>query len=117
MKYLPALLLLAGCTAFEPNTTAPIRPTPEYRALWDSAQACTGLHGDFSQLRFFVVPAADMGDLAGHTEGRDIYLREGWEQNTLVVKHEMIHALGIHHHHPYHPFVNPCHATWESAND
>jgi hypothetical protein len=115
MRRIPILasLLLAACQ-FEPTGAQQIDPRPEWRAVWDSAQACTQRRGDYRRLRFFVVPVEGM-QLAGHTDGTDIYLREDF-QTPFVVKHEMIHALGVHHH-PFTPFVNPCHATWESAND
>lgn len=116
MRLFPALLLLAGCSTFGPPDATQIDPPASWRTVWDSAQACSGLHGRFDDLRFYVVPKGEMPGVAGHTEGHDIYLREDWQESDFVVKHEMIHALGVHHH-PYHPFVDPCHATWESMND
>lgn len=112
---LPALLLLSACM-FEPPAGAQlIEPPAEWRAVWETAQACSGLEGDFSELHFYVVPVADMPTKAGETRGHDIYIREDW-QIPFVVKHEMIHALGIHDH-PRIPFATPCHATWETMND
>lgn len=116
--------LLTGC-AFEPEGAVPLTPPPEYRAIWDSAQACTGLHGDFDRLRFFTVEGevfkgAD-GPATGTTVGRTIYLASHYADpsdsaGAMVIKHEMIHALGVHGH-PDHPFVSPCRATWGSYAD
>lgn len=106
-----ALAILTGC-AFEPTQDTPLTPRPWFRAQWDTAQTCTGLRGRYEDLRFWSVP--DLGGKAAKTFGKDIYIAEGYEKYPLVVKHEMIHALGIHDH-PYHPFVDPCKATWESA--
>lgn len=109
-------LWLFGC-AFEPPGAEPFAPPAEYRALWDSAQACSGRRGDFAHLRFFVVPGYSFdcpgGRCAGHTEGRTIWLAEDWHEHAMVVKHELIHALGVGDH-PYRPFTDPCHATWAS---
>ena len=110
---LAALALLAGCS-FEPDNPTPLEERPWFRAQWDTAQACTGHHARYEDLRFYSVPEIDGGKKAGRTIGKDIYIAEGYEKYPLVIKHEMIHALGIHHH-PYHPFVDPCKATWESA--
>jgi hypothetical protein len=110
------LTLLMGCSSsFEVTGLVRIQPPYSYRAVWDSAQACTGRHGRFEDLDFFVGESlhSDQGSLAGHTSGHRIYIAAGFERNPLVVKHEMIHALGVNNH-PLHPFVVPCRATWES---
>jgi len=115
----PALLVLAACVgcAFEPEGAEPFTPPASYRVVWDSAQACTGRHGRFGALRFFVVPGDGFdtpdGREAGRTSGTTIYLSEAYVDHPMVVKHEMIHALGVHHH-PAIPFETPCHATWAS---
>lgn len=113
MKYL-ALLTLASSCAFAPNDATPLDPPAHYRELWNAAQSCTGRSGKWSELRFYIVPGDRFntpdGDAAGRTERHNIYLAEvnGW-RNDRVVKHEMIHALGVDGH-PTHPFVNPCDA-------
>lgn len=111
-----ATSLLFAC-AFEPEGAIPYVPPPEYRVTWDSAQACTGRHRDYSRLRFWVVPGDGFyrGDeaLAGYTRFPNIYIAEGYLDHPMVVKHEMIHALGVNGH-PRVPFADPCHATWES---
>ena len=115
VAFLATSLLFAAC-AFAPEEAVPFTPPPEYRTIWDSAQACSGRHGDYDRLVFMLVPDAfdcPSGTCAGHTTGKTIYLAAGYTDHPMVVKHEMIHALGVSSH-PYHPFVDPCHATWES---
>jgi len=116
MKRIWLAVLLTGC-AFMPEDAVPFEPPALYHDLWDSAQACTGRRGDFSQLRFFVVEGISFdtpqGPATGWTEGTTITLASEWVDHPLVVKHELIHALGIDGH-PYVPFVDPCHATWDS---
>jgi len=112
-------MAVTGC-AFEPENDTPFSPPPGYHEIWAAAQACTGRRGDFNDLRFFTVPGWSFdtpnGPAAATTAGHNIYIAEHWIANRMVVKHEMIHALGIHGH-PYHPFVEPCHATWDSAKE
>jgi hypothetical protein len=110
-----ALLLLAGC-AFEPPSGERFAPPAEYRAWWDSAQACSGRQGRFDELHFLVVEGYSFdcpgGECAGYTKGQTITLASEWTGTELVVKHEMIHALGVDGH-PDVPFVTPCRAVWK----
>jgi hypothetical protein len=112
------LLWLTGCNLFEPVGEYRVEPQPEWKQMWVEAQECTGRHGRWADLRFWVVPVEGMDPkIAGHTEGHDIYLRQDYAgtdpYSLFVVRHEMIHALGVHGH-PRVPFVDPCHATWDS---
>ena len=123
-------LLLAGCNSilgsFAPGDAAEFTPPASYRAMWDSAQACTGRRGDFAKLRFYVVPGREVDPAAtARTKpwaliaagGATIVIAEDYRLHPMVVKHEMIHALGVGFDgppHPAHPFVDPCHATWRS---
>ena len=109
--YLVTLLALAACN-LAPEDAVPYTPPASYRVLWDSAQACTGRSGDYDELRFFTTPGhAIDGSYAAKTFGTTIYIAEDWVASDLVVKHEMIHALGVSGH-PYHPFDDPCRAMW-----
>lgn len=114
MRYAPLLLLLGAC-AFQPQDAVPFNPPVSFRVVWDSAQACTGRRGRFEDLHFFTVePGGIDGDVhtVGRTEGHDIYLDTSVQYSGLAVKHEMIHALGVHGH-PVHPFNDPCHAMYD----
>lgn len=117
MRRLPVLLLLGSCAFAPPPDGEPFTPPAEYRAIWDSAQACSGLQGDFDEIRFYVVPGDGFecrsGMCAGHYRDGNIYLAEAWTMSAWVVKHEMIHALGIAEH-PDVPFKTPCNATWDT---
>lgn len=116
--FLLALLLALAATgcAFVPEDAEPFAPPPEYRQLWDSAQACTGRTGRFEELQWFVTPdnfECAGGIRAGCTRGKTIILSALYKDHPMVVKHEMIHALGVRGH-PKVPFERPCKATWES---
>lgn len=111
-----ALLFVAGC-AFEPPEGQRIEPPAEYRAIYDSAQACTGRRGNFDRLTWILVPdrwpCQNGGWCVGHYDNGTIWLAEGYRDYPPLVLHELIHSLGIDGH-PYHPFEEPCHALYPS---
>ena len=119
MRYVlaAAVLMLSGCKAFMPPDAVPYDPPASYRALWAEVEACTGRTGNFDELHFYTEPGdrvstTDEGIIGGWTQGTDILIPGDYILIRLVVKHEMIHALGVHGH-PQHPFFDPCHAMYE----
>ena len=115
-----ASLLLFGCGVTVPPDAESYDPPSSYPAMWDSAVACTQLHTRrFEELHFFVVPGEHSfwshGEwAAGTTDGQgNITFAGDYMYHPMIVKHEMIHALGIDNH-PTVPFADPCHATWAS---
>jgi hypothetical protein len=112
-------LVLAGCVgAFMPEEAEPFDPPASYRAMWDSAQACTGRTRPFERVAFFKVPGRsfetpDNDRAAGHASEGRVILAERWMAHPMVVKHEMIHALGVYNH-PRDIFERACKATWDS---
>lgn len=114
------LTTCAACAAFQPEGAESITPPPSYRALYAEAEACTGRHGNFALVTWYVVPGAwfrspNGGRDAGHWEApHTIYLSAAYRDHPLVVKHEAIHDLLQRGGHPDPPFANPCKATWES---
>lgn len=127
MRRLLAVLLLAGCArdGFEPGGdlgAVEFDPPPSYRRMWAAAQACSGRAGDFDRLRWWVVPGvrtfeyadgAPYADGLYHSDGH-ITLAGAVLSHPMVVRHEMLHALGFGVEHPAVPFRNPCRATWGS---
>jgi hypothetical protein len=88
---LPALLLLAGCAAFEPSQDYPLLPPPEYRLWYMEVETCAPVRGNYDDLRFYYLPKDDT--YAGRTFGQTIYLRASDSESRLVVEHEMLHSL------------------------
>lgn len=88
-----------------------------YYEMWAEAQGCTQREGRFGAITFYVAEdLVSSGEVvAGHYEAGEnaIYLLEGWEDHPMVVKHELIHALGVEGH-PHVPFDSPCKATWQT---
>ena len=127
MRRLLALLLLAGCRGetFEPADLGAVRftPPPSYRAMWERAQTCSGRHGEFDRLTWWVVPGVRTFDYAADEPRADglyernrhtITLAGAVLAHPMVVRHEMLHALGLGGDHPTIPFRDPCRATWGS---
>lgn len=118
------LLALAACS-FEPSELGAVRfdPPPSYRAMWARAESCTGRAGDFDRIQWWVVPGVELfeydpqqprSDGLYHSGGPSITLAGGVLSHPMVVRHEMLHALGFGSDHPTVPFRDPCRATWGS---
>jgi hypothetical protein len=102
VSHLPLLpVLLAACWLGTepdfPSGAVPLEPPAPYRLWWDLTQQCSGLTGEFSQVRWYVLPGA--GELpSGHHgywygAGNRIVLAEAHVLAGGLVRHEMLHAL------------------------
>jgi hypothetical protein len=127
MRRLFLALLLTGCggETLEPEDLGAVRflPPPSYRAMWDRTQACSGRIGEFDRLSWWVVPGVRTFDYAADEPRADglyertrhtITLAGAVLAHPMVVRHEMLHALGFGVDHPEVPFSDPCRATWRS---
>lgn len=126
VRSLLLVLLLAACRdGFAPGDLGAVRFTapPSYRLMWERAQACSGRSGDFERLTWWVVPGATTFDYAEgepradgltHLPSGAITLAGAVLAHPMVVRHEMLHALGYGRDHPAVPFRDPCRATWGS---
>ena len=99
--------LLAGCDSFGPSELGAVRfdPPPSYRMDWGKAEQCSGQQGRFSDVAFYVVPDSLGFDtpkgraLAYYTDSpQTITVAGGWLMDGLVLRHEMLHALGFNDH-------------------
>ncbi|HYC33364.1 MAG TPA: hypothetical protein VEB59_13820 [Gemmatimonadales bacterium] len=127
MRRLLLLILLTACRGetFEPEDLGAIRftPPPSYRTMWARAEACSGRSGEFERLSWWVVPGVRTFDYAADEPRADglyernrhtITLAGAALPHPMVVRHEMLHALGYGEEHPAVPFRDPCRATWDS---
>jgi hypothetical protein len=110
------LAWIGGC-GFDPAGEQPMIAPDIYRTWWDKTEACSGLTGDFDRVEWLVVPghgfACSSGQCAGHWEtDHRIFIASDWEQNELVVRHEMLHDLLGRPGHPSPPFGQGCPLTW-----
>jgi hypothetical protein len=96
---------------------------PDYQTWWSRTEACSGLQGQFSNLKFYQVPGvATFNSSVGTVVG--LWSKNGSENvitvagdyldNELVVRHEMLHALLEREGHPPEYFVQKCGLTWAS---
>jgi hypothetical protein len=109
--WLVVILLVTGC-AFAPSDAVQFDPPAVYRTTWESAEACTGVHKRYERIVFWRVPAmfeSPAGEAVGWTDYPNIYIAEDYLDHPMVVKHEMIHALGYSGHPPV---FETCRATW-----
>ncbi len=113
------LYSLAACDAplapLPPGAQA-FNPPAIYRRWWQLTEACSGLSGDLSAIRWYVVPGATsvpMGDgrqVDGFWEpGTNRIVLAGDDQMSgALVRHEMLHALSAEGDHPRTQFVQRC---------
>lgn len=126
---LTALILIGGCSAFEPSTpllpagAAPMVAPAEYQDWISKTRDCSGLAADFTVLQWYVVPGVEtfpteagpkvgMWERTGSTAR--IVIAGKWLHHEMVVRHEMLHHLLNREGHPADFFVARCHLTWES---
>jgi hypothetical protein len=111
-------LLLGGC-AFEPNGDHPIDPPAEYQAWFAKTEACSGLSGEFTRIRWYAVAGDSFDCPGGRCVGRwntdhRIFIASAYLHSELVVRHEILHDLIGHPGHPDPPFGSPCPLTWST---
>jgi hypothetical protein len=126
---LPALL--AACTSLAPSELplpagAIEVPAPAvYREWHAKTESCSGRTGDFSTLKFYVVPGvetfstpdgAKVGAWVSQGESSRIVIAGMYQDHEMVVRHELLHSLLWEEDHPSEYFVNRCRLTWESWN-
>ena len=112
------LATLAGCelpTEPFPSGAVPFEPPQAYATWWQLTSACSGVSGDFSAIRWFVVPGAQTIPVRGreyhgawYRDGNRIVLAEGAQQSGPLVRHEMLHALIDRGGHPREYYRSRC---------
>jgi hypothetical protein len=116
----PLLALALACeevTALPPGSQSFV-PPPEYRLWWSMTEACSGLHGSFSSVDWYVVPGTtDLpgthGEYQGEwfVQGNRISLASAEQFDGSLVRHEMLHALLGVDGHPRSEFLDRCAGT------
>ena len=117
-----ASLLLVACS----NPFAPDEPwkagavayqSPTLEVLWNKIEACSGLKGDLTAVRFYVTPArfkvsAEGGALPAAgvwvPDENAIYLARAYSQIDGLIMHEEMHALLHRVDHPMSYFSGVC---------
>ena len=116
----PLLGLALACnevTALPPGSR-PFVPPPEYRLWWSMTEACSGLHGSFSSVDWYVVPGTTElpgthGEYQGEwfVQGNRISLASAQQFDGSLVRHEMLHSLLGVDGHPRNQFLDRCAGT------
>jgi hypothetical protein len=114
------LLSLAACespTGLPPGAER-FTPPAVYRQWWTLTEACSGLHGSFDAVRWYVLPNASTLELddgtvvnaAWEARGNRIILAEEWDGRYAgdLVRHEMLHALLQAGSHAREAFIGRC---------
>jgi hypothetical protein len=106
-----------------PAGAVEIAPPAVYREWSLRTQTCSGLTGNFSAVKWYVVPGVETFPTADGpkvglwtSSGRSdrIIIAGAYEGDEMVVSHELLHHLIRHAGHPADYFVTRCHLTWES---
>ena len=118
MRKLTLALTLAflACSAGPtfPQTPVPFEPLEIYDQWWLEVQRCSGRIGRAAVIDWYLVPNGPWTDptfpgliLYGLTNGRQVYIAGGQQNQAWIVKHEMLHVLGFHHDDAYPPYPWP----------
>jgi len=113
-----ALLMAVRCQnplAEFPSTAVRIAPPAQFVAWWRLAESCSGLTGDLSAVRWYVLPGANSFPLEGgsvngawYPDGNRIVLGDSGLSEGSLVRHEMLHALLQRGGHPRRQFLGNC---------
>ena len=100
------LVPLLGCSTDSlsalPDGAEQFTPPAEYQAWWVSTEGCSAISGNFSRIKWYVVPgvstfATEEGEKVGIRikSGDDvsIVVAGNYVEHEMVVRHEMLHAL------------------------
>ncbi len=99
-----SLLGLGACAdssvAFAPDAATPLTPPAFYLTLWHETETCAGRTADYGAVSWYVLPAgaswsSENRDILGAWRERDnrITMRAEYVNDSLVVRHEMLHAI------------------------
>lgn len=109
------LAMLMVCEAHaQPVGAVEFHPPSTYAQAWYEVEDCLGVHKDMRAVTFYRVRTPNgRSFVCGHyffglmtqychgqysVRANAIYLAEQMTGNEVLVKHEMVHALGIHDH-------------------
>lgn len=126
---LAGFLVLSACSGTEPSEpllpagAVAISAPAQYQEWWAKTEACSSLTGSYESIRWYVVPnvqtfKSEFGATVAlwRKLGNEniIILSGDYQQDEMVVRHEMLHALLEREGHPTQYFVTDCSLTWDS---
>lgn len=99
LSALAAVVLLPSCVLpvdVEFTTRSALEPRPEFFVWYWMTEACSGLSGDASRVRWFSAGGIVTGSerpVANWSKPHEITMLVGFERNQFVVRHEVLHDL------------------------
>lgn len=128
---IPALLSACSSLAAPTEISLPagaveIAAPAVYREWHQKTQACSGLIGDFSTVKFYVVPGVEtFSTVEGQKLGQwiqdgaadRIIVAGNYRDHEMVVRHELLHSLLGREGHPSEYFNQRCKLTWDTWPD
>lgn len=124
-------VLAAACNSTSPHEISlpvgavEIAAPAVYQEWHAKTQSCSGRTGNFSTLKFYVVPGVDafptyggakVGEWVTDGSSSRIVVAGNYRDHEMVVRHEILHSILKSDGHPPEYFVNRCRLTWESWN-
>lgn len=106
-----------------PLGAVPLAAPTIYRSWHEKTEDCSGLSGQFTELKWYVVPGVStfptargpqVGLWAEERGQHRIVLAGNYAEHEMVVRHEILHALLDRSGHPPEYFVERCRLTWDS---
>jgi hypothetical protein len=100
-----------------PAGALPFDPPSSYAVWWSQVEACSGLNGNFSAVRWYQVPDATIFFESGDSKpikglwsphANTITLAGRLVDDSMLVRHEQLHALLRSVDHPSLYFVTRC---------
>ena len=74
-----------------------MNPSNAYWSWWQQTEQCSGITGDMNRIQWFVVPSyfqSPKGETGGYWEpAHTIYLAGMFTDDSIMVRHEMLHDL------------------------
>lgn len=112
-------LCLSACAdpydSFAPGGAKRFTPPSYYLALWKQTEACSGRTADYNAVSWYALPAgaswsSEYGETLGAWSERDnrITLRAELVDDSLLVRHEMLHAILHDGRHTVEFFLTRC---------
>jgi hypothetical protein len=123
--------LLGACSTLAPSESSlPVGATEiaapaVYQEWLQRTEACSGIAGDLSTMKFYVVPGvgsfpthegAKVGEWNSDGHTNRIIIAGNYRNHEMVVSHELLHSLLNRTGHPAEYFVTRCKLTWETWN-
>jgi len=99
-----------------PVGAVPFDPPADYGVWWNEVEACSGLKGDFRSVQWYEMPGSTAFEYGGvrniqgrwSPQGNTITLAERLMSDSMLVRHEELHALLHSGEHPALYFGTRC---------